>query len=74
MRLYDPIDLWFLSSVETSQALSVVPAGQVTTADQKDASLFAMLTTAVQQRVDGFDPQQLANIAWAFATAGQKEV
>ena len=30
------------------------------------------LATAAQRRMDGFVPQALANTAWAFAKAGQK--
>merc|ERR1719160_2055331 len=37
---------------------------------QKHASLFAALATATQQCGGGFTPQELANTAWAFATAG----
>ena len=54
------------------RALSVVPAGQVATAGQKDASLFAALATAAQPCMGDFTSQALANMAWAFATAGQK--
>ena len=50
--------------------LSVVPAGQVAMAGQKDASLFTALATAAQRRMADLNPQDLANTAWAFATAG----
>ena len=42
-------------------------------ADQKDASLYTALAVAAERRMDGFNPQELANTAWAFATAGQKD-
>ena len=37
------------------------------------ASLFAELATAAQLRMGGFNPQNLANAAWAFATADQND-
>ena len=36
--------------------------------------LFAALAKVVNRRVDEFDPQALANTAWAFATSGQADV
>ena len=35
--------------------------------------LFAAVAMAAQRRMRDFNPQNLANTAWAFATAGQKE-
>ena len=43
------------------------------TADQKDVLLFAALAIAAEQRMDGFNPQQVTNTAWAFATMGQTD-
>ena len=37
------------------------------------STLFAPLATAVRRRMGGFIPQELANTAWAFATAGQND-
>ena len=42
-------------------------------AGQEDASLFAALSTAAEWRMGDFNPQELANTAWAFATAGQND-
>ena len=53
-----------------SQALSVVPAGQVKTAGPLDASLFTALAREAERRVGNFNAQDLAKTAWAFATAG----
>ena len=39
-----------------------------------DALLFASLATAAEWRMDDFKVQELANIAWAFATAGRNDV
>ena len=39
------------------------------TASQSDASLFAALATAAEQRMGDFNPQALTNTAWAFVTA-----
>ena len=41
---------------------------------QADARLFAALGKKAERRVGNFDPQALANIAWAFATLGQADV
>ena len=38
---------------------------------QWDAELFRTLARASEQRVGGFNAQELANTAWAFATIGQ---
>ena len=57
-----------------SKALSVVPAGQVTTAGKNDVSLFAALATAAERRMSDFNSQGLAHAAWAFATASQGDV
>ena len=65
--------MYICSFVLSSQALSVVPAGQVATAGQNDASLFAALATAAEQHMGGFIPQDLANTAWAFATASHQD-
>ena len=40
---------------------------------QKDASLFAALAKAAERRMGHFNPQHLANTAWAFAMVGQKD-
>ena len=37
------------------------------TAGQSDASLFALLATAAEQRMGNFNSQDLADTAWAFA-------
>ena len=42
-------------------------------ADQSDASLFAALATAAERRMSDFNSQDLANAAWAFATADQSD-
>ena len=52
-----------------SQALSVVPAGQVAMAVQPDAQLFMALARMAEQRVGEFNEQDLANTAWALAVA-----
>ena len=57
-----------------SQALSVVPAGQVATARQSDAQLFAALARMAEWRMCAFNAQELSNTAWAFATASQSDV
>ena len=51
------------------QVLSVVPAGQVATASQPDAELFAAFVRTAERRLGDFNVQNLANTAWAFATA-----
>ena len=38
-----------------------------------DASLFTALATAAQRLMGDFNPQELANTAWAFETAGHKD-
>ena len=43
------------------------------TANQHDASLFATLGAAAEQRMGELKPQNIANTAWAFATVGQKQ-
>ena len=55
------------------QALSVVPAGQVVMVSQSDAQLFAALGRTAEWRLGDFDVQNLANTAWAFATANQSD-
>ena len=35
--------------------------------------MFAALATTAQRRMGNFKPQELANTAWAFATADQKD-
>ena len=37
---------------------------------QSDALLFITLARVAELRVDNLNPQDLANIAWAFATVG----
>ena len=54
-------------------ALSVFPAGQVETANQEDAQLFAALARLAELRLGDFKVQELANTAWAFATASQQD-
>ena len=39
-----------------------------------DALVFASLVKAVQSRLGEFSPQELANTAWAFATADRSDV
>ena len=39
-------------------------------AGQKDALLFAALASASEQRMGDFNPQNIANTAWAFPTGG----
>ena len=58
-----------------SQALSVVPAGQVAMADQPDAQLFMALGHGAARRMSEFKAQGLANTAWAvaIATTGQPD-
>ena len=36
--------------------------------------LFAAIATEAKQNLDKFNDQDLANTAWAFATAGQPDV
>ena len=40
---------------------------------QSDAQLFAVLLGEAKQRLGNFNAQELANTAWAFATARQKD-
>ena len=49
--------------------LSVVPAGQVATVGQQDEQLFKAVAKMAERRLDQFIAQELANMAWAFATA-----
>ena len=56
-----------------SQALSVVPAGQVATMGHMDEQLFAALVAAVERCMMDFNSQELANTAWAIATVGHKD-
>ena len=49
-----------------SQALSVVPAGQVATVGQKDEQFFKSLAKMAERRLDHFKAQDLANTAWAL--------
>ena len=46
-----------------SQALSVVPAGQVAKADQPDVQLFMALASASKQRMVDFSIWDIANTA-----------
>ena len=39
-----------------------------------DAQLFTALAREAERRLGDFDPQGLANTAWAFATLGQSDV
>ena len=55
------------------RAVSVIPARQVAAAGQQDASLFAALATAAERHMRDFNPQNLVNTAWAFATLRQKD-
>ena len=48
---------------EKSQALSVDPAGQVTTARQSDAQLFMAVARAAELEMSNFDMQHFANTA-----------
>ena len=41
--------------------------------DQQDAQLFKALAKMAERRLDQFNAQELANTAWAFATAGQQD-
>ena len=50
-----------------SQALSVVPAGQVATAGQSDAQLFPLFANVAAWRVSNFKTSNVANTVWAFA-------
>ena len=38
---------------------------------QADAQLFSALAREAERRMGNFNPQDLANTAWAFATLGQ---
>ena len=40
---------------------------------QADVRLFAALAKEAERRVVDFNPQELANTAWAFATLGQAD-
>ena len=46
-----------------SQALSVVPAGQVATAGQSDVTLFMALSRVAEWRLGDFDVQAISNTA-----------
>ena len=48
---------------KSSQALSVDPAGQVATASQQDAQLFAALARVAELCLGNFKVQDLANTA-----------
>ena len=41
---------------------------------QADARLFTALAKEAERRVGDFNPQDLANTAWAFATLGHVDV
>ena len=41
------------------------------TADLRNEALFAALARVAEPRLGEFNAQELANTAWAFATAGQ---
>ena len=41
------------------------------TLGQPDAQLFSALAREAERRMGNFNPQDLANTAWAFATLGQ---
>ena len=43
------------------------------TLGQADAQLFTALAKEAEQRLGDFNPQVLANTAWAFATLGQAD-
>ena len=43
------------------------------TANQLDAKLFTPLARPAEQRLSEFNPQELANTAWAFATVKQSD-
>ena len=43
---------------------------KVAAAGQPDAQLFTMLARAAERCMPHFDTQELADTAWAFATAG----
>ena len=58
-------DAWPISTFRASPA-----AWAFATAGQKDASLFVPLATAAERRMGDLNAQELANTAWAFATAG----
>ena len=40
---------------------------------QQDEQLFKALAKMAERRLDQFNAQELANTAWAFATAGQQD-
>ena len=60
-------------NIQDFQALSVVPAGQVATANQPDAQLFVALARTAEWRLGDFNVQNLTNTTWAFATANQPD-
>ena len=43
------------------------------TLGQPDAQLFSALAREAERRVGNFNPQDLADAAWAFATLGQPD-
>ena len=47
------------------------PAWACATTDHSDALLFKAMAEGAERRVGDFNAQNLANIAWAFATVGQ---
>ena len=55
------------------EALSLVPVGQVATVGHWDAQLSTTLARVTEQRVGDFHMQELANTAWSFAKADQRD-
>ena len=43
------------------------------TVGQSDAQVFKALASEAEQRMGDFNPQNLANTAWAFAKVGQSD-
>ena len=56
-----------------SQALSVVPAGQVAMVDKSDAELFAAMARLAEWRMDEVKEKSFANAEWAFAIVDQPD-
>ena len=48
-------------------------AGQVATVGQQDEQLFKVVARMAEPPLDTFNPQNLANMAWAFATVGHQD-